>query len=239
MLYVPRCRREGATRNAQRQGRLDQAAAGIEREFADDPQTRQQVLATLAEIYLYLSDFVGAESLLTRFQQLDDATTPPALRAQVHSDLADVLLRRGNPQQACAEVEKALALLRAEPAPAQRDRTALLVRGRVPRRGRRDDALPTTGASRSRARRDARAKRGGPQQSGCARCRGRPMPTTHLQAALASHERDGRGKASMRQRATIRGRRRCWATCSCEGWRKRALGVRAPPGRGCGLGALL
>ncbi|HAY27452.1 MAG TPA: hypothetical protein DCY47_08135, partial [Candidatus Accumulibacter sp.] len=56
------------------------SAARVESVFADDRQTRQQVLAALAELYIHLQDYPGAEPLLERFLALAEGATPAELR---------------------------------------------------------------------------------------------------------------------------------------------------------------
>ncbi|MCX7556084.1 serine/threonine-protein kinase [Xanthomonadaceae bacterium JHOS43] len=90
---------------------LASAVDGIEHSFDGDPQARQHVLLTLAEIYLYIGDYPAAESLLTRFQALEQGDTPAVLRARSHIYLSTIATRRGQPQQACDEVERAFPLL--------------------------------------------------------------------------------------------------------------------------------
>ena len=90
---------------------LASAVDGIEHSFDTDPQTRQQVLLTLAEIYLYIGDYPAAESLLSRFQALEQGDTPAVLRARSHIYLSTIASRRGQPQQACDEVARAFPLL--------------------------------------------------------------------------------------------------------------------------------
>src|SRR5690606_6501627 len=83
----------------------------IEKHFSDDPVTRQQVLLSLAEMYVQLGDFLGAEPLLSRFRELDDGTTPVSLRARSHIYAANVANRRGQLRQGCEEAGQALVLI--------------------------------------------------------------------------------------------------------------------------------
>ena len=93
---------------------LATAVDDIERRFVGDPPTRQQVLLTLAEIYLYIGDYPAAESLLSRFQALEQGDTPAVLRARSHVYLSTIASRRGQPQPACDEVARAFPLLDAD-----------------------------------------------------------------------------------------------------------------------------
>lgn len=97
--------------NASARAVLATAVDDIERRFVGDPQTRQQVLLTLAEIYLYIGDYPAAESLLSRFQTLEQGDTPTVLRARSHIYLSTIASRRGQPQQACEEVARVFPLL--------------------------------------------------------------------------------------------------------------------------------
>nr|WP_281377991.1 serine/threonine-protein kinase [Chiayiivirga flava] len=230
---------------------LEQAAAGIEREFADDPDARQQVLASLAEIYIYLGDFVAAEALLSRFLQLDDGRAPGALRAQVHSDLADVQLRRGNPVEACAEIETALSLLRAEPGD-QRSAvgTALSLRGQCRRMsGALDAALADLreAVSLQRQARGATARETAAAHNSLAagylQAGALDAARTELEAALAVFEATGRGASvdaantlnNLAVAAMLSGR-----MVQAQAWLQRALEVRrAASGESAALGALL
>lgn len=90
---------------------LASAVDGIEHSFDADPQARQQVLLTLAEIYMNIGDYPAAEQLLSRFQTLEDGSTPAVLRAQSHIYQATIANRRGQPDVACAQVDIALPLL--------------------------------------------------------------------------------------------------------------------------------
>jgi len=85
---------------------LDQAVGRIEQEFARDPALRQLVLATLGELYVYLNDYTGAEPLLLSFEQLEDGSSPPSLRAQVQGDLAMLTLHEGRVEQACERIAR-------------------------------------------------------------------------------------------------------------------------------------
>lgn len=105
---------------------LDQAASHIEQEFARDPALRQVVLATLGEMYVYLNDFTGAEPLLRRFEQLEDGSSPPTLRAQVRGDLALMALRQGQGELACTRVAEGFAELQHSAADARSVRADLL-----------------------------------------------------------------------------------------------------------------
>lgn len=100
--------------NASAHSVLATAVDNIERRFVGDPQTRQQVLLTLAEIYLYIGDYPAADSLLSRFQALEQGDTPAVLRARSHIYLSTIASRRGQPQQACDEVALAFPLLDAD-----------------------------------------------------------------------------------------------------------------------------
>lgn len=230
---------------------LDQAAAGIEREFADDPATRQHVLATLAEFYVYLGDFVGAEALLQRFRQLDTAATPAVLRAQVHSDLGDVLMRRGEPARACEEAERALSLLHAEPGD-QRSAiaTALSVRGQCRRtQGQFDTAIDDyrealalqQAALGPQARETATAH----ANLGAAFVQAGKLEAakTELQAALAAF--DARGRSQTVDAATVLNNLAVATMLSgdmrgADQWLQRALDVRRlVSGESAALGALL
>lgn len=93
---------------------LATAVDDIERRFVGDPQTRQQVLLSLAEIYLYIGDYPAAESLLSRFQALEKGDTAAVMRARSHVYLSTIASRRGQPQQACDEVAQAFPLLDAD-----------------------------------------------------------------------------------------------------------------------------
>jgi tetratricopeptide (TPR) repeat protein len=105
---------------------LDQAVSHIEQEFARDPALRQVVLATLGEMYVYLNDFTGAEPLLQRFEQLEDGSSPPALRAQVRGDLALMALRQGQGELACSRVAEGFAELQHSAADTRSLRSDLL-----------------------------------------------------------------------------------------------------------------
>lgn len=92
-------REAGASASAGREATardvLDASAARVESVFADDRQTRQQVLAALAELYIHLQDYPGAEPLLERFLALEDGGTPAELRIAALDDLAQVRFRQG------------------------------------------------------------------------------------------------------------------------------------------------
>ena len=90
---------------------LERSASRIETTFGDDAVGRQEVLATLGELFVLLHDYAGAEPMLRRFVALDDGSAGPAARARVLTDLATVELRRGNPQPACEHAAQAVALV--------------------------------------------------------------------------------------------------------------------------------
>ena len=90
---------------------LERSASRVEAEFAGDPAARQQVLATLGELFVALHDYAGAEPMLRRFIALDDGSAGRAATARVLTDLGTVALRRGNPQEACDHASGALRML--------------------------------------------------------------------------------------------------------------------------------
>jgi tetratricopeptide (TPR) repeat protein len=102
---------DSATAQALLRGSVD----SIERSFAKDASTARLILATLGEMHIYLDDFVTAETLLRRFIEQEDGSSPLELRGQVDSDLALAELRQGRIDAACERIEHAIALLRASP----------------------------------------------------------------------------------------------------------------------------
>lgn len=141
-------REAGASASAGREATardvLDASAARVESVFADDRQTRQQVLAALAELYIHLQDYPGAEPLLERFLALEEGDTPAELRIAALDDLAQVRFRQGRSEEALALVEQALVLARADSRAGRRRSVSriLVTRGQVMRTlGRLPEAI--------------------------------------------------------------------------------------------------
>lgn len=133
-----------AGREATARDVLDASAARVESVFADDRQTRQQVLAALAELYIHLQDYPGAEPLLERFLALEEGDTPAELRIAALDDLAQVRFRQGRSEEALALVEQALVLARADSRAGRRRSVSriLVTRGQVMRTlGRLPEAI--------------------------------------------------------------------------------------------------
>ncbi len=230
---------------------LDSAASRIEDEFSGSPEVRLVVLATLGELYIYVSDYTGAEPLLRRFMELEDASAPLALRVQVRVDLAEIALRRGEREAACAQVGEALALLDGSESDLPYERaSALGVRGQCRRMsGDLPAAIEDYRASLALHERvsDAGGRAVASAESnlaGALMFAGRyDEALTHFQRALMVFESSGRG-VSIHAATTLnnlaaltfaRGR-----LDEARTWFQRALTVhRAAAGESASMGALL
>ena len=83
---------------------LQRAVDGIGQHFADDPEGRQQVRVALAGIHLGIGDDASAARLLAMFDQDRSADTPTLLQAQAQIYRATLAQRRGQSEEACAQV---------------------------------------------------------------------------------------------------------------------------------------
>jgi len=105
-----------------RQDVLARAAARLTREFDRDPARYGPVMKALGELYFHTNDYPGAVALLTPV-----ATRPAGLRPEVVAeakvDLAEILIRMGNPQAARAYLQEAQQFWRSHP---ERWRTDLI-----------------------------------------------------------------------------------------------------------------
>lgn len=123
---------------------LERSAGRIEQEFATDPAMRQNVLATMAELYIHLHDYQGARPLLERFVALEDGSSPTSVQVIALDDLAVVELRQGHPGDALTMIEQAVALIEQDRAPdVQRLHGRVrITRGQILRTlGRNDEAI--------------------------------------------------------------------------------------------------
>ncbi len=113
---------EAAGPEGSRQDVLARAAARLTREFQRDPARYGPVMKALGELYFHTNDYPGAAALLTPI-----ATSPAGLRpevvAEAQVDLAEILIRMGNPLTARLHLQKAQQFWRTHP---ERWRTDLI-----------------------------------------------------------------------------------------------------------------
>lgn len=113
---------EAAGPNGSRQDVLARAAARLTREFDRDPARYGPVMKALGELYFHTNDYPGAVALLTPI-----ATRPAGLRpeivAEAKVDLAEILIRMGNPQTARTYLRESQQFWRSHP---ERWRTDLI-----------------------------------------------------------------------------------------------------------------
>ncbi len=113
---------EAAGPNGSRQDVLARAAARLTREFHRDPARYGPVMKALGELYFHTNDYPGAAALLTPIATLP-AGLRPEIVAEAKVDLAEILIRMGNPQAARTYLQEAQQFWRSHP---ERWRTDLI-----------------------------------------------------------------------------------------------------------------
>ena len=84
---------------------IDQAAERVSERLSEDPDTGGRVLHALSELYFHVNDYEAAEPLLRRLVAIEELS--PELRATAAYDLAQVSLRRGEPELARTQLDAA------------------------------------------------------------------------------------------------------------------------------------
>lgn len=112
---------EAAGPEGSRKDVLDRASARLSREFSRDPARYAPLLKALGELYFHSGDYLGAVGLLTPVAELSLASdaggaVAPAVIAEAKIDLAQVLMRTGQPQAARDLMQAAQGFWSREPA---------------------------------------------------------------------------------------------------------------------------
>ncbi|WP_440959201.1 protein kinase [Oceanicaulis sp. LC35] len=120
---------------------IDQAAERMSERLAEDPETGGRVLHALSELYFHVNDYEAAEPLLRRLVAMEEL--PPDLRASAAYDLAQVSLRRGEPELARTQLDVAQNFWRTDTLQYRRELAdSRLVEARLLRdEGRIEDAI--------------------------------------------------------------------------------------------------
>lgn len=119
--------REGAGQGGvSAQQLLDASAAQLDTLYGSDPALRRSVLLAMGELYFVLGDYPASRSMLERFLDAADASTPLDDRVLAEIQLTQVLLRAGEITEARAMLAAAAARHRVDPA-RPRDLDAQLV----------------------------------------------------------------------------------------------------------------
>jgi tetratricopeptide (TPR) repeat protein len=113
---------EAAGPEGSRQDVLARAAARLTREFDRDPARYGPVMKALGELYFHTNDYPGAAALLTPIANRPTGLRPEIV-AEAKVDLAEILIRMGNPQAARAHLQDAQQFWRSHP---ERWRTDLI-----------------------------------------------------------------------------------------------------------------
>jgi len=94
---------------------LDRATSRIMAQYADRPGGAAAVLHALGELHFYLGDYAAAKSALTPVAGAAAGSVPPETLAAARYDLAQTLVRMGDPEGARPQLTAAQAFWQGDP----------------------------------------------------------------------------------------------------------------------------